>query len=161
MRAINSKWQLLRSVTAVDNPVLGATTMDSKPSFAKDIASDAIGGIELFAAGIGDENGTIVANIWAGKGNGGPARLVAAVTFTLGTMQVNKDPQTQEATDLTWYADTAAVTAYWPSEVKTPNNAVNKLATVSFDALDHDWIAIEIVTLTNVTKANVYLGYFE
>ena len=35
------------------------------------------------------------------------------------------------------------------------------LCSVSLDGLDSDWIAAEVITLTNVTKANVYFGYFE
>jgi hypothetical protein len=76
-------------------------------------------------------------------------------------MLVNKDPQTQAATDLTRYADTAAVTSYWPTDIKVPNSGNNMLCTVSLDGLDADWIAAEVITLTNATKANVYFGYFE
>ena len=157
----NSGWQLLRSVVAVDNPVLGAATMDAKPSFAVSIAARQIRGLEFILAAAGDNDGVVGIKLWSGKGQGGPARCIAAITWTLGTMLCNKDPQTQGATNLTRYADTAAVTSYWPTEIKVPNSGNNMLCTVSLDGLDADWIAAEVLTLTNVTKANVYLGYFE
>ena len=156
----NSGWQLLRSVTAVDNPALAASTMDSKPPFAVSIAAGQIRGLEFIVAAIGDDNGVVGVKLWAGKGQGGPARCIAAITFTLGTMLVSKDPQTQGVTDLTRYADTAAVTSYWPTEIKNPNSGNNMLCTVSLDGLDADWLAAEVVTLTNATKAHVYFGYF-
>lgn len=160
LRSHHSGWQLLRSVTAIDNPSLSAATMDGKPSFAVSIAAGQIRGLELIVAATGDDNGVVGVKLWAGKGSGGPARCIAAITFTLGTMLVNKDPQTQAATTLNRYADSAVVTSYWPTDIKVPNHGNNMLCTVSFDGLDADWIAAEVLTLTNVTKANVYLGYF-
>jgi hypothetical protein len=157
----NSGWQLLRSVDAVDNPQLTANTYDSRPSFAKSINAAAIRGLEIILAGIGDENGTASVRLWGGRNpHSGPAQLIADITFTLGTMACNKDPQTQKATDLTRYADSAAITSYWPTDIKASNSGNNLLCTISFDGLDIAWIATEVVTLTNVTKANLYFGYF-
>jgi len=158
---IFSGWQLLRSVQSVDNPQLSADTYDSKPSYAQNICIDPINAVELMVAGIGDENGTVAINIWGGRNkDAGPAQLIAAITFTLGTMAVNKDPQTQEATALTRYADTAAVTSYWPTDIKAVNSGNNLLCGVSFDSLDLAWIAAEVVSMTNVTRADVFFGYF-
>jgi len=155
-----SGWQLLRSVTVADTP-LGAATYDSKPSHAQSIAAGGINNLELLLAGIGDENGTVALKVWGGRNpHSGPAQLIAAITFTLGTMAVNADPQTQADTDLELYADTASVTSYWPTDIKAQNSGNNLLCGVSFDALDLAWIAVEFITLTNVTKANVYLGTF-
>jgi len=157
----NSGWQLLRSVVAVDNPALSANTFDSKPSFAQGINVSVIRGLEIILAAIGDENGTAIVRIWGGRNiNSGPAQLIADITFTLGTMACNKDPQTQEDTDLTLYADSAAITSYWPTDIKAVNSGNNLMTTVSFDGLDIAWIAAEVISLTNVTKANLYFGYF-
>ncbi|MEN6385141.1 MAG: hypothetical protein ABFD79_08060 [Phycisphaerales bacterium] len=157
----NSSWQLLRSVEAVDNPQLSANTFDSKPSFAKGINADAIRGLELILAATGDDNGSVGVRLWGGRNeNSGPAQLIADITFTLGTMACNKDPQTGEPTSLTKYADSAAVTSYWPTDIKVANSGNNLMTTVSFDGLDIAWIAAEVVSLTNVTKANIYFGYF-
>jgi hypothetical protein len=157
----NSGWQLLRTVEAVDNPALSANTFDSKPSFAKNINIAAIRGLELILAAVGDENGTAIVRLWGGRNiNSGPAQLIADITFTLGTMTVNKDPQTQAATALTRYADSAAITSYWPTDIKAVNTGNNLMTTVSFDGLDIAWIAAEVISLTNVTKANLYFGYF-
>jgi len=153
-------WQLLRSVTQADTP-LAAATMDTKPSYAMDITMEGLNNIELMLAATGSDNGTVVVKLWGGRNRySGPAQLIAAITFTLGTMAVNKDPQTQVATTLTRYADTAAVTSYWPTDIKAVNSGNNLLCSVSFDGLDLAWLAAEIITLTNVTKANVYLGTF-
>jgi hypothetical protein len=153
-------WQLLRSVTQADTP-LDAATMDTKPSYAMDITMEGLTNIELILAATGSDNGTVVVKLWGGRNrNSGPAQLIAAITFTLGTMQVNKDPQTQEATTLTRYADTASVTSYWPTDIKAVNNGNNLLCGVSFDCLDLAWIAAEVISLTNATQANVYLGTF-
>ena len=96
-----SGWQLLRSVTAVDNPALAAATMDGRPAYATSIKSATIKGIELIVAATGSDNGVVVTRIWCGKGAAGPARLIGDITWTLGTMACNKDPQTHEATTLT------------------------------------------------------------
>ena len=157
----NSSWQLLRSVEAVDNPVLSANTFDSRPNYAQSINAAAIRGLELMLAGIGDENGTVAIRIWGGRNpQSGPAQLIADITFTLGTMACNKDPQTLGSTDLTRYADTAAITSYWPIDIKAVNNGNNLMTTVSFDGLDIAWIAAEVISLTNVTRADVFFGYF-
>ena len=157
----NSGWQLLRSVEAVDNPALSANTFDSRPNYAQSINAAAIRGLELILAAIGDENGTVGVRFWGGRDiNSGPAQLIADITFTLGTMVCNKDPQTLGSTDLTRYADTAAITSYWPTDIKAVNNGNNLMTTVSFDGLDIAWIAAEVISLTNVTKANIYFGYF-
>ncbi|HBG28586.1 MAG: hypothetical protein A2Y10_08565 [Planctomycetes bacterium GWF2_41_51] len=156
----NSGWQVLRSVEAVD-PQLAANTFDSKPSFAKNINAAVIRGLELILAAIGSENGTSGVRIWGGRNvNSGPAQLIADITFTLGTMVCNKDPQTQKTTDLTRYADSAVVTSYWPTDIKAVNSGNNLMTTVSFDGLDIAWIAVEVISLTNVMKANIYFGYF-
>ena len=99
LSAHNSGWQLLRSVTAVDNPALAAATMDGKPSYAAFITAEHIRGLEFILAATGDDNGIVGVKVWSGKKQGGPARCIAAITFTLGTMLCNKDPQTQEATE--------------------------------------------------------------
>jgi len=152
---------LLRSVEAVDNPALSANTFDSRPNYAQSINAAAIRGLELILAAIGDENGTVGVRFWGGRDiNSGPAQLIADITFTLGTMVCNKDPQTLGSTDLTRYADTAAITSYWPTDIKAVNNGNNLMTTVSFDGLDIAWIAAEVISLTNVTKANIYFGYF-
>ena len=157
----NSGWQLLRSVEAVDNPALAASTFDSKPSFAQGINAAAIRGLELILAAIGDENGTVAVRLWGGRNpHSGPSQLIADITFTLGTMACNKDPQTKEETDLTRYADTAVITSYWPTDIKAVNSGNNLLCTISFDGLDIAWIAAEVISVTNVTKANIYFGYF-
>jgi hypothetical protein len=161
MRSHNTGWQLLRSVSAVDNPALGVNTIDGKPSYAMNIAASAIRGLEFIVGAIGADDGVVGVKLWCGRGSGGPAKCVAAVTFTLGKVVCNKDPQTQGATDLQRYADSAAVTSYWPLDVNTANSGNDMLCTVSFDGIDADWIAAEVLTLTNVTKANVYFGYFE
>ena len=134
--------------------------MDAKPSFAKPINSSSIRGIELFVAATGSDGGTVRTIIWCGKGTAGPARPVADITWTLGTMLCNKDPQTQATTTLQRYADSAAVTSYWPTEIRNPNFANNTLCVISFDGLDSDWIAVEVITLTNATRADVFFGYF-
>jgi len=157
----NSGWQLLRTAEAIDNPVMAANTFDSKPSYAKGINAAAIRGLELILAAIGDENGTIDVRLWGGRNpHSGPAQLIADITFTLGTMVCNKDPQTGQSTELTRYADTAAITSYWPTDIKAVNSGNNLLCTISFDGLDIAWIAAEIITLTNVTRADVFFGYF-
>ncbi|OHB58791.1 MAG: hypothetical protein A2Y12_00115 [Planctomycetes bacterium GWF2_42_9] len=157
----NSGWQVLRSVDAVDNPVLNANTFDNKPSFAKNINSAAIRGLELILAAIGDENGTVGVRLWGGRNpHSGPAQLIADITFTLGTMTCNKDPQTQEETTLTRYADSAAITSYWPTGIKAINSGNNLMTTISFDGLDIAWIAAEVISLTNVTRADLFFGYF-
>ena len=157
----NSGWQLLRSVEAVDNPALAASTFDSKPAYTQGINAAAIRGLELILAAIGDENGTVAIRLWGGRNvNSGPAQLIADITFTLGTMACNKDPQTQAETNLTRYADTAAITSYWPTDIKAVNSGNNLLCAVSFDGLDIAWIAAEVITLTNVTRADVFFGYF-
>ena len=161
MRNQGSGWQLLRSVAAVDNPALGVNTIDSKPPYAMNIASSAIRGLEFLVGAIGSDDGVVGVKLWCGRGGGGPAKLIAAITFTLGKVICNKDPQTQQVTDLQRYADTAVVTSYWPLDVTVANSGNDMLCTVSFDGLDADWIAAEVLTLTNVTKANVYFGYFE
>ncbi len=155
-----SGWQLLRSATVADTP-LAAATYDSKSSHAQGIAAGGINNLELMLAGIGDENGTAALKIWGGRNrNSGPAQLIAAITFTLGTMAVNKDPQTQQDTDLELYADSAVVTSYWPTDIKAVNSGNNLLCGVSFDALDLAWVAVEIITLTNVTQADVFFWVF-
>jgi hypothetical protein len=157
----NSGWQVLRSVEAVDNPQLAANTFDSKPSFAKGINIDVIRGLELILAASGNDNGVVGVRLWGGRNeNSGPAQLIADITFTLGTMVCNKDPQTGKPTSLTKYADSAAVTSYWPTDIKAVNSGNNLLCTVSFDGLDIAWIAAEIINLTNVTRADVFFGYF-
>ena len=157
----NSGWKVLRSVEAVDNPVLSANTFDSRPNYAQGINIAAIRGLELILAGIGDENGTVGVRLWGGRNpHSGPAQLIADITFTLGTMTCNKDPQTQEATALTRYADSAAITSYWPTDIKAVNSGNNLMTTINFDGLDIAWIAAEVISLTNVTKANLYFGYF-
>jgi len=157
----NSGWQVLRSVEAVDNPVLFANTFDSKPAYAENINAAAIRGLELILAGIGDENGTVGVRLWGGRNpHSGPAQLIADITFTLGSMVVNKDPQTLGSTDLTRYADSAAITSYWPTDIKAVNSGNNLMTTVSFDGLDIAWIAAEVISLTNVTRADVFFGYF-
>lgn len=157
----NSGWQVLRSVEAVDNPVMAANTFDSRPAYANGINAAAIRGIELITVGVGDENGTVGVRLWGGRNpRSGPAQLIANITFTLGTMACNKDPQTKEETDLTRFADTAVVTSYWPTDIKAPNSGNNLLCTISFDGLDLAWIAAEVISLTNVTRADVFFGYF-
>jgi hypothetical protein len=156
----NTGWQLLRSVLAADSPALGTDTMDGMPSFAQPIGADNIKGIELILAGIGDENGTVTTKVWIGKRNAGPARLATILTWTLGTMAVNKDPQTQEDTDLELYADSVSVTSYWPTDIKAPNSGNNMLCVVSLDGLDYDWMAVEVTEMTDVDRADVFLGYF-
>jgi len=158
--AHHSGWQLLRSAAAVDSPAINAATMDSKPSYAQPIGADTIKGIELILAGIGNEDGTVQTKVWMGKRDCGPARLAAIITWTLGTMAVNIDPQTQQPTALQFYADTAVVTSYWPTDVKTPNSGNNMLCVVSLDGLDYDWIAVEVTAMTNVQRADVFMGYF-
>jgi hypothetical protein len=157
----NSGWQLLRSVEAVDNPALSANTFDSEPGYAKNINIAPIRGLELILAATGSENGTVGVRLWGGRNpQSGPAQLIADITFTLGTMVCNKDPQTGKPTSLTRYADSAAVTSYWPTDIKAVNSGNNLLCTISFDGLDIAWIAAEIITLNNVTRADVFFGYF-
>jgi hypothetical protein len=157
----NSGWQLLRTVEAVDNPALDANTFDSKPAYAEGINAATIRGLELILAAIGDENGTVGVRLWGGRNiDSGPAQLIADITFTLGTMVCNKDPQTQEETTLTRYADSAAITSYWPTDIKAVNSGNNLMTTVSFDGLDIAWIAAEVISLTNVTRADLFFGYF-
>lgn len=155
-----SGWQLIRSVTHADT-ALDETTLDSRPSFAKNICMEGINALDLMLAGVGDENGTVVVRIFGGRNkDSGPAQLIATITFTLGTMQVNQDPQSGLPTALTLFADTAAITSYWPVDIKAPNSGNNLLCVVSFDNLDLAWIAAEIETLTNVSRADVFMGYF-
>jgi hypothetical protein len=157
----NSGWQVLRSLEAVDNPQLSANTFDSRPNYAQSINAAAIRGLELILAGIGDENGAVGVRLWGGRNpQSGPAQLIADITFALGTMACNKDPQTGKPTSLTRYADSAAIISYWPTDIKAINSGNNLMTTVSFDGLDVAWIAAEMVSLTNVTKANIYFGYF-
>jgi len=151
----------LRTVEAVDNPALAANTFDSKPVYAQGINANVIRGLELILAAIGDENGTVGVRLWGGRNvDSGPAQLIADITFTLGTMACNKDPQIQQATTLTRYADSAAITPYWPTDIKAVNSGNNLLCTISFDGLDIAWIAAEVISLTNVTRADVFFGYF-
>ncbi|MDO8302875.1 MAG: hypothetical protein Q7T18_06525 [Sedimentisphaerales bacterium] len=161
MRSQNSGWQLLRTVSAVDNPALGVATIDGKPSYAMNIAASAIRGLEFLVVAIGADDSVVGIKLWCGRGAGGPAKLIAAITWTLGKVICNKDPQTQGSTDLQRYADSASVTSYWPLDVNTANSGNDMLCTVSFDGIDADWIAAEVVTLTNATKANIYMGCFE
>jgi len=155
-------WQNIRSVTAVDNPLLAAATMDSKPSYAQNLKNRDISALELLVAGAGSVGGTIEANIWLGREGNGPARLAAKATFELGTMEVNKDPQIhEEDPGLDYYAHKVTLTVKaWPWGVNTGNdNGNNRLAAFQIDGWGYDWIAVEITGLTNVTKANVYLSY--
>ena len=157
----NSGGQQLRSVEVVDNPQLAANTFDSKPSFAHGINAAAIRGLELILVATGDDNGIVGVRLWGGRNpQSGPAQLIADITFTLGTMVCNKDPQTGLTTNLTRYADSAVVTSRWPTDIKAVNSGNNLLCTVSFDGLDLAWIAAEVISVTNVTKANMYFGYF-
>lgn len=156
----NSGWQLLRSAAQTDT-ALAAQTYDSKPSYAQNICMKGINALDLILAGIGNENGTVEVRLFGGRNKeSGPAQLIASIVFTLGTMACNKDPQTQEATTLTRYADSAVITSYWPVDIKAPNSGHNLLCVVSFDNLDLVWIAAEIGTLTNVSRADVFFGYF-
>ena len=159
MGSHNNGWQKIRSVEVVDTP-LAVGTMDCKPSYAHNVASSSIRGIQILIAAIGADNGIVRTRLYGGRGNAGPAILIADITWTLGQMVCLRDPQSREATDLQRYADTAAVTAYWPLDIKTPNSGNDMVCVASFDGLDIDWIAAEVLTLTNVTKANVYMGYF-
>lgn len=152
-------WQLLRSVTAVDNPLLLAATMDGKPTFAKPIDASYIRNVHLICATTGTvSTGLVTVKVWAGYGSAGPSIPVATITWTNGTMVVNKDPQTQATTTLQYYGSTVSVTNYWPVTPQYPNSGNNTLCMVSFDALDADWLAIEVTTMTNVTKANIYMA---
>ena len=161
MKNVNIGWQLVRSVSAADNPAIGATTMDYKPPFAHSIRNSMFRGLEFIVAAKGSDNGVVAVKLWAGRGEGGPAKCIAAITWTIGTMQVKQDPQTQGTTDMQLYGDTAVVTSYWPLDVNIANSGNNMLCSVSFDGLDSDWIAVEVLTLTDVTKANIYIGAFE
>jgi len=155
-------WQLIRSVTAADNPLLDAASMDGKPNYAENLNNRDISALELLVAGAGNVGGTIKANIWLGRGGDGPARLAAQATFELGTMEVNQDPQTHETNPgLDYFAHKVTLTAKtWPWGVNTGNdNGNNRLAAFQVDGWGYDWIAIEITGLTNVTKANFYLSY--
>lgn len=152
-------WQLLRSVTEVDNPLLTAATMDGLPTFAKKIDTSNIKSVKLIAATTGSiSTGLVTVKVWAGYGTAGPAIPVATITWTNGTMVVKKDPQTQATTTLQYYGSTVAITAYWPVELVNNNSGNNTLATVAVDMLDADWIAVEVTTMTNVTKANIYMA---
>jgi hypothetical protein len=154
-------WQLLRSVEVIDNPAMAANTFDSKPPYAHGINISSIKGLELILAANGDDNGVVGVRLWGGRNpQSGPAQLIADITFTVGTMACNKDPQTGKPTSLTRYADSAAITSYWPTDIKAVNSGNNLLCTVSFDGLDIAWIAAEIITLNNVTRADVFFGYF-
>ena len=159
MGSHNQGWQKIRSVEAVDTP-LAVGTMDCKPAYAMNIASSLIRGMQFIVAAVGANNGVVQTRLYGGRGSAGPAILIADITWTLGQMVVLKDPQTQESSDLQRYADTAAVTAYWPLDIKTPNSGNDMVCVASFDGLDIDWIAAEVLTLTNATKANIYMGYF-
>lgn len=155
----NQGWQKIRSVEAVDTP-LAVGTMDCKPSYAHNVASSIIRGLQIIVAAIGANNGVVQTRLYGGRGSGGPAILIADITWTLGQMVCLQDPQTQESSDLQRYADTAVVTMYWPLDIKSPNSGNDMVCVASFDGLDIDWIAAEVLTLTNATKANIYMGYF-
>jgi hypothetical protein len=156
-----SKWQILRSVTQAD-VALDAAKYDGKPSYARGVTNVNFNNIEIIVAGIGAENGTVEINLWGGRNiESGPAQLIATITFTLGTMQVNKDPATQEATELQLYADSASIVSYWPTEIKNPNSGNNLLCSVSFDMLDMSWLAAEIKNMTDVSRVDVFCGAIE
>lgn len=160
-------WQLIRSATEVDSPLLDAATMDSKLSYAASLGSRKIDHVGLLIAGAGNVGGTIDANIWIGRGGEGPALLVAKATFELGTMQVNKDPQTHKTDHgLNYYVHKVTLTTKaWPFGVATGKDTEwgddgnNRLGQFMFHLWNNDWIAVEITGLTNVTKANFYLTY--
>ncbi|OHB51760.1 MAG: hypothetical protein A2Y12_01360 [Planctomycetes bacterium GWF2_42_9] len=155
-----SGWQLIRSARQADT-ALNADTYDSKPDYAKNICMEGINSLDLMLAAIGDENGTVEVRLFGGRNkDAGPAQLIATITFTLGAMVVNQDPQNGLPTDLQFFADTAAITSYWPVDIKAPNSGNNLICVISFDALDLAWIAAEIGTMTNVTRADVFMGYF-
>jgi hypothetical protein len=156
----NIGWHLIRSVTAVDNPLLGATTLDAKPSRAKPINATELNSVQLICAATGNSGGTTTAIIRMGKKNAGPAIKVCEVVLTMGTMAVSADPQTQLTTTLTRYADTATITDKWSSGVgKTDADGGNGCAVLEFDGRGYDWIDIEVSGLSNVTRANFYLSY--
>jgi hypothetical protein len=156
----NIGWQLIRSVTEVDDPVLAAATLDAKPSRAQDVSASQIGLLQILCAGTGTDNGTVTATIRMGKKSAGPAIKVCSVVMTMGTMAVNADPQTQLATTLTRYADTVVITDAWSSGVgKTDGDGGNGCTVIEFDGRGFDWIDVEVSNLTNVTKANFYLSY--
>lgn len=155
----NQGWQKIRSVEAVDTP-LAVGTMDCKPSYAHNTASSVIRGIQILVAAIGSDDGIVQTRLYGGRGDAGPAILIADIAWTLGKMACLRDPQSQAVTDLQRYADTATVTAYWPLDIKTPNSGNDMVCVASFDGLDIDWIAVEVTALTNAMKANIYMGCF-
>lgn len=149
-----------KDIAAADGTQLAAATFDSLPSFYKKVSGDATS-LKLMAYGTGTVNGTAVINLWGGHGQKPqqPAMFLGSFTFTLGTMQCNHRPEPPERTALTsnFYFDTVAETAAGgAADLRIGNDDGNDRIGIGIVRLTGEsWIAIEVKTLTNITKLNV------
>ena len=147
---------LRRGVAAGDTPLAAATFDDAPPTTAQKVDEYAPGRL-LAAYGTGSADSTALVNIYGYRAGKGPALLLAALTFTLGTMQANTDPVTDAALTSNFYFDTIAVTTeggLLDTELGN-GTAVNEMAVAILREQGFDTLFAEVETLTGVTKFNL------
>jgi len=169
-RNVQVGWKTLRSVDAVDDPVLAAATYDTLPADRVNISGDATS-LKLMAFGTGTDNGTALVNLYGGHGQKGaerqPAILITSLTFTLGKtagMQANKNPAADgglEALTSNFYFDTVAETdqgGFTPVRLGL-DQGQNKVGMALVRLTGESWLFAEVKTLTNITKFNLVAAW--
>jgi hypothetical protein len=160
-----TRYRLLRSAVAVDNPKLAAATYDSMPAKTAgrvDIEAEATI-LKIMAYGKGTDGGTVKINLFGGHGEAGtpqqPAILLATLTFTLGTMQCNNQPDQPGLPVYSsgYYFDTVAETAAGGvKDIIVGNDSGNDRIGIALLHLTGErWLYAEVDTLTNITEVNV------
>ena len=168
-----SGFHLLRFKAAVDATLLATGTsgfnMLTKPDGAVDISSLDINRLEIIAAIQGADGETAVVNLYAGRSNKGPARLLATLTWTGGTQEITYDPEsgvaqgTADGTTNTMdrYCDTVAITenAGLVGVNLGIDQGNDRIASVWFDPWGNNWLYAEVETLTDPEAIKLWWSY--
>ena len=169
-RNVQVGYKTIRSVTAVDSPVLAAATYDTLPADRVSISADATS-LKLMAYGTGDDNGTVLVNLYGGHGQKGaerqPAILITSLTFTLGKtsgMQANKNPAADGGLAVltaNYYFDTVASAdqgGFVPVRFGL-DQGQDKIGMALVRLTGESWIYAEVETFTNILTFNLVAAW--
>lgn len=162
MLEFKGKFNLLRSVTAADNPLLLAATRDvaAPPSGSVVISAGEINELQIICAVDGSDNHVNVFNLYVGRNGRGPAIFIGEISFTAGLMEVGFDPDTGAVeTALDFYAQSSAIVQdrhFILNNMRVSNEQANdQIASVVFDPGGCNWVFAEAKTIAS-TKCNLY-----
>jgi len=163
-RNVYTGWKNIRRDVTASDTALNAATYDSLPTNRVNISANATN-LKLIAFGTGTEDGTADIILFGGHGQKGreyqPAIYLGKITFTLGTMQANKDPVDVALPALVnnYYFDSAASIPPVRGGVADPRGGNdmpnNRIGMMVIRLTGESWIYAEIGTLTNITNFNL------